>query len=331
MHSHGKTFSRTTIAYVAISLFLIIPMIPSANAKGRFVLPTCPLVKADDQEHKILPSVNLNSDQPQSKQIPSTLEQAQKANLMPLAINQSEAESDKKQKLQFDAAKQQLAELWQATIEQSEDIKMAVSLMQPNSNKKHTAAQAARMLSGLLFSAGSMVLPAIGNTNIPGQLMMGTADGLVSRMIGVPKDDKAPVTAEQSTLIYLLVRSYSNKLQDDFQQYRLAITEHDCAQKTVSDTRQVMEADPSLRSDPMTGMRWVHALDAEELARNKVEIFRQRLIGIAGQDAVHKLDKRIEEEKLALIELIGKPDENIPLIPGQSAELNQEKNQKIPN
>jgi hypothetical protein len=312
----------------------MLTLTPCAEARGRFVLPSCPLVKADEDQKKKLPTVKLgeNFEEKTQEQTPSTLEQAQKANLMPLAINQTKSEMGKSERLQLDSANQQLAELWQATIEQSEDIKMAVSLMQPNSDKKHTAAQAARMLSGLLFGASSLLVPAIpGATRIPAQLALGTADGLVGRMIGAPKNEKGPVTAEQSTLIYLVVRSYSNRLQDDFQQYRLAVTELDCAKKLVSDEKQVIEAAPFLREDPLTVMRVAHALDAEQLAKNKVDLFRQRLSILAGAVAVEKLDKSIQEEKLALLELIGTPDDKIPLIPGKSADGGSTQKQELNN
>lgn len=307
---------------------------PCAEAKGRFILPSCPIVKPDDGHKKTLPAVKLgeNSEDETKEQTPSTLEQAQKANLMPLAISQTKTEMGKTDKLQLDSANQQLAELWQATIEQSEDIKMAVSLMQPSSDKKHTAAQAAKMLSGLLFGATTMLVPAMpGATRIPAQLALGTADGLVGRMIGTPKNEKGPVTAEQSTLIYLVVRSYSNRLQDDFQQYRLAVTELDCAKNLVNDEKQVIEAAPYLREDPLTAMRVAHALDAEQLAKNKVELFRQRLSMLAGAVAVEKLDKSIQEEKLALLELIGTQDHEIPLIPEKSADGRNVQKQKIDN
>lgn len=305
-----------------------------AEAKGRFVLPACPLVKSDGDQKKDLPAVKLveTSEEKSQEQTPSTLEQAQKANLMPLAINQTKTEMGKTERLQLDSANQQLAELWQATIEQSEDIKLAVSLMQPNSDKKHSAAQAARMLSGLLFGVTSGALPFVpGATRIPAQIALGTADGLVGRMIGAPKNEKGPVTAEQSTLIYLVVRSYSNRLQDDFQQYRLAITELDCAKKLVNDTKQVMDVAPFLRDDPLTAMRLAHALDAEQIAKNKVDLFRQRLSVLAGASAVEKLDKSIQEEKLALLELIGTQDDEIPLIPGKSADGGSPHKIKIEN
>ena len=320
------SLQRPAIRLAAATAILSVLCISPAQAKGRFVLPPCPLVKSEEEPKRNLPAVQLNNIETESQKskTPSTLDQAQKANLMPLAINQSGSETDKKRKLQFDSANQQLAELWQATIEKSEDIKMAVSLMQPNSDKKHTAAEAARMLSGLLFSAGSMMAPSLGvGTRIPAQLMLGTADGMVNRMIGKPKEEKGPITAEQSTLIYLLVRNYANKLQDDFQKYRLAITEYECASKTVNDTKQVLEVSPSLANDPLTVMRWTQSQEQEELAQNKVLIFRQRLIALAGEDAVLNLDKGIEAERLALIELIGAPEDQIPLVPGKAAKVNE--------
>lgn len=131
-----------------------------ASAKdAKFNAPLCPPVQASKQPAPttVKPVQLAPVDAAKSKSS-TAIEQAEKVNLVPLALIPSEGEIDNYREVSLDLEKKEILALWTATINRSPDIQFVINIVQPSTDKKHTASTATKYLGGALFD-GLQVAP----------------------------------------------------------------------------------------------------------------------------------------------------------------------------
>ncbi len=296
---------------------------PSAWSTPAFELPPCPT--EDNKETKKLPVVNFESDQRQettpalektetkdkrSNAPLSTLDKAAKANLMPLALIPSKNEAEKAEQISLERHKEQLKNLWSATIEQSPDIQFVISALQPNSNAKHATAAAMNLVGSTLFNVGGALAP-----NGPAKIGVNmVGPGLIKKLFS--ENSTAQVSVGETLVLYKMVRDIADNLVDSYWNYRRALAERDTAQVDLDDLKrleeQLMEGSSNLEISKYEYL--LHKAERELRSKSEaLAIYQQHLADLCGVEALAKLNTEIIEEKQTLVELIGRPDIKEPL------------------
>jgi hypothetical protein len=223
----------------------------------------------------------------------SLLEKAEKVNVLPLALQPSGEETKETDSFKFNKQQQEMADLWDATVARSQDIQFVIQKLMPNNNNGKTAGILLRMMSTAVFGgmgAGMTMMPnmvpnmgsqmsmncvALTDANLepsypveggqsPTYLLPAMAktqgqaehNGVSSGM-----GKKARLNETESIMLYTIVRTTAEKLVSDYKDYSQAM--HDFADGHDTDD---------------AGMK--HALAC-----------RGSLVGLAGEEAVTKLDE----------------------------------------
>jgi len=296
-----------------------------ASADGKNILEPVKLTDEQstysvgkDGKVKLKASKNVKKDKDKDNGPDKFVKEAKKVNITPLALLESDAESQQKAEVVADAEKAQLTDLWSATINRSPDIQFVIQRMQPHSDPNHATSTVLKLLGGALFSAaqaGCMFMgPSMGMGNMASYAMMGGANAGGSMMqsllnVGNSKNaKKQQISQEQATMLYKMVRDTADKLVANFRlykkyraQYESASDDYEYIKKLVADESN--NADTAKRIDMEYTIR--KAKREMDGIIDEAKVQRQALSDLAGQDAVAKLDDQIDEEIANLKSMTG--------------------------
>ncbi|CAN5365688.1 hypothetical protein BH11CYA1_BH11CYA1_19180 [soil metagenome] len=232
--------------------------------------------------------------------IKTPMDAAKATNSMPLALQSSEDETQQKAEFLETSEQRQIAALWDATLNRSPDIQFVVQKLVPTSDTGHAATMMTRMLGGVLagsIGAAGMIAPNQGT-----YMVQSFSQQLLGQLMGVA-DDKAKKKAQlgQAELIslYQMVRGTSDKLVDNYRQYKRGVVGLNRATTDFEDLNNMMK-------DARAGQDAAKQLDMEYTVRkaqrdviaisDDIHRFRQGLVDMAGPEAVEKLDVAVQEE-----------------------------------
>lgn len=238
----------------------------------------------------------------------------------PLALRESDEESSKKADVTIDAEKRQLSELWQATIERNPDIQFVITKLQPSSDANHAMASTMKLISGALFGAMNLAPLAMGGgvgqaANPVGMMGMGAGSSVIQGLFADHNEKNAKkhmISQEQATILYKIVRDTADKLVASFRDYKKELISMDRASLDLQDLQSmVAEARGGQDAAKQVEMEYTLRKARREIEKEmeNVRRHRQELADLAGGDAVAKLDKEMEEVKLALDKLTGQSPE----------------------
>ena len=237
-----------------------------------------------------------------------------KVEVGPLALQPTEDEEAQTAETVLTAEQKQLGELWQSTIDRNPDIQFVIQKLQPTTDANHAMASTMKLLSGALFGAMNMapfMMPG-GISQVNPAAMMGIGSG--SSMIQGLFQDKAAKSAkkqaisqEQATILYKIVRDTADKLVASYRDYKKEQTSRLRAATDLQDL-QTMAAEGHSQ-DPAKALELEYTLrKARRDIDEKVEqehLYHQQLVDLAGNDAVAKLDKDLDDERSALANGVG--------------------------
>lgn len=238
----------------------------------------------------------------------------------PLALRESDEESSQKADITIDAEKRQLSELWQATIERNPDIQFVITKLQPSSDANHAMASTMKLISGALFGAMNLAPLAMGGgvgqaANPMGMMGMGAGSSVIQGLFADHNEKNAKkhmISQEQATILYKIVRDTADKLVASFRDYKKELISMDRASLDLQDLQSmVAEARGGQDAAKQVEMEYTLRKARREIEKEmeNVRRHRQELADLAGGDAVAKLDKEMEEVKLALDKLTGQSPE----------------------
>lgn len=227
----------------------------------------------------------------------------------PLALQPSESEEEKAAEIVMTAEQRQLSELWQSTIDRNPDIQFVIQKLQPTSDANHAMAGTMKLLSGALFGAMNMapfMMPG-GISQVNPAALMGMSSG-TSMIQGLFADKaqksakKQAISQEQATILYQIVRNTADKLVASYRDYK---KEQSAKLRAATDLQdlQTMAAEAHAQ-DPAKAIEMEYTLrKAKRDIDEKIEqerLYHQQLVDLAGGDAVIKLDKDLEDERMAI-------------------------------
>ncbi len=305
---------------------------PSAEASPAFKLPNCPQVGGaesapEHMQEKESDPIMLDNDakkqqtqiedpdekiETQEKKTITPYERAESVNCLPLPLMPSIAETQSQNQLLVEAHKKQLQDLWSATIERSPDIQFTIGVLQAGNKKKHATAQAMKLVGSAFFSLAPAFVPA-------GSARTGAGLGspLISRLFK-SSETTEQVSLSESIMLYKIVRDTADNLVESYRNYRRCLAERDAAETDLSDLK-VWEREIETKSDAASFASYEFTLKKAQreaqLCDARVQIYKEQLLELCGEDALARLDLEIQRERETLAEIIGRPDIKPPLAP----------------
>lgn len=233
----------------------------------------------------------------------SLLSKATSVNAMPLPLIKTAEEAQQDMEMTETAETVQLKDLWDSTLTKSPDIQFVVQKLMPTSNQGKAASIMSKMLGSALFGAMgavSMMAPSMGT-------FVGTNAGasMIMQLLSL-QDSKAQKRAAlsqtEAIMLYNMVRTVADKMVGNYRDYKMKISKSERAENNLKDL-QSMVAEARQGQDAAKQIEMEYTikkaqLDCDELI-DEVKKYRQCLVDLAGQDAVCKLDKQIDDERLA--------------------------------
>jgi hypothetical protein len=232
--------------------------------------------------------------------IKTPMDAAKATNSMPLALINSEDETQQKAEFLETSEQKQIAALWDATLNRSPDIQFVVQKLVPTSDSGHAATVMTRMLGGVLAgSIGAMGMIAPSQGMYAGQSFANQALGQLMGAVDDKAKRKAQLGQAELISLYQMVRNTSDKLVDNYRQYKKNIVGLNRATTDFEDLNNMMK-------DARAGQDAAKQLDMEYTVRkaqrdviaisDDIHRFRQGLVDMSGAEAVDKLDQSIKEE-----------------------------------
>jgi hypothetical protein len=232
----------------------------------------------------------------------------------PIAIRESEEEAQQKQDTISDAEKEQLSDLWNATINRSPDIQFVINKLQPHSDGAHATATALKLIGGALFNI-VQVAPLM----MPGGVNMGSyalSSGGASILQGLMSEGNAraakkqAISQEQATMLYKIVRDTAEKVVVEYRKYRQNRSEFQRATTDLEDLKS-MVATASRTASPDVAISMEYTIrkaqrDVEKII-DEAKLHKQQLVDLAGAEAIARLDGQMDKEAEMLNMLIAAP------------------------
>lgn len=271
------------------------------HAETMTVAPKGPLDGDGNGAGATLPSKSLKSEIGTGKG--EAIDKARSVSVMPMALMNTDAEEDDKVVTDLNAERAQIAELWESTLNRSQDIQFVVQKLLPSSDGNRTTTALMRMISSTLatgISAGVMLTPS------PGAYMGGQ---MISSMIyqlnnahEQKVNKKAQIDQGQAISLYSLVRNTAEKVTDRYRDYkfyarRIGRTQESLEnlQNMIQDARQGQDAAKQIEMEYTLSKAKGDVEEAVFQARRH----RQNLVDLAGAEAVAKLDQAMQDQFLA--------------------------------
>jgi hypothetical protein len=232
--------------------------------------------------------------------IKTPMDAAKATNSMPLALIDNADETQQKAEFLETSEQKQIAALWDATLNRSPDIQFVVQKLVPTSDSGHAATVMTRMLGGVLAgSVGAMGMIAPSQAMYAGQSFANQALGQLMGAVDDKAKRKAQLGQAELISLYQMVRATSDKLVDNYRQYKRNIVGLNRATTDFQDLNNMMK-------DARAGQDAAKQLDMEYTVRkaqrdviaisDDIHRFRQGLVDMSGAEAVEKLDQSIQEE-----------------------------------
>ncbi len=251
----------------------------------------------------------------------------------PLALIESDEELQNKAETQMDAEKRQLSELWQSTIGRNPDIQFVINKLQPTTDQGHAMATTMKFLSATLFSAmnmAPMMMPGMGaGANMMPAMGVMSGGNLIQGLFqdkAAKNARKNQVSQEQATILYKIVRDTADKLVTSFRDYKKEMTSVERAAEDLQDLQSMVAEARSGQSAPQQIEMEYTLRKAKREIEEKSEqarLHRQQLSDLAGPEAVAKLETDLENERLALKNLVApQTPGNPPLVPQEPQNAN---------
>jgi hypothetical protein len=286
---------------ILLALTVFLANTPSF-AKGRFDLAPVEPIPA----RKVLAPVKLQpSATPRTGELTVT-EKAKKINAMPLPLIPSPDEAADVAKLQLSAEAQQLADLWDATLQKSPEIQIVINALQPNSDPNKARSQAMKLLGGAIFSGLQTSSMFLGGT-VP-RMGAGAAGSMLESVWSAKTKDKQPdLSPATMASLYAMIRHTADRLVDCHRSYTAAIDRAVYDEEAAEDTHQLMTSTRELTADQQLSLHLALKNDIRNIRENQRQIrnYRQQLVDLAGPHAVARLDEQIAEQHNALAKLTG--------------------------
>jgi hypothetical protein len=245
------------------------------------------------------------------------LKQAGQVNVLPLPLIESAQEAEDKENAVLTAEQKQLSDLWESALTRSPDIQFVVQKLMPTNNPGHANTVMLRMLNTALFTAmnaATMISPS------PGMMIMNQGAGSVLGNILGAQETKmaknARLSQTEGIMLFTIVRNTADKLVENYRSYKKTLNTVDKASTDLSDL-QNMVADARSGQDAAKQVEMEYTIrkaqrEVDALG-DDVKKYRQSLVDLAGNDAVAKLDKQIDDERLALQQQTSAPT---PIVDG---------------
>lgn len=232
--------------------------------------------------------------------IKTPMDAAKATNSMPLALIDNADETQQKAEFLETSEQKQIAALWDATLNRSPDIQFVVQKLVPTSDSGHAATVMTRMLGGVLAgSVGAMGMIAPSQAMYAGQSFANQALGQLMGAVDDKAKRKAQLGQAELISLYQMVRATSDKLVDNYRQYKRNIIG---LNRATTDFEELN----NMKNDARASQDAAKQLDMEYTVRkaqrdviaisDDIHRFRQGLIDMSGADAVDKLDQSIQEE-----------------------------------
>lgn len=241
------------------------------------------------------------------------LKDSKKVDVGPLALRESDEESAAKADTVMDAEKRQLGDLWSSTISRNPDIQFVITKLQPTGDSNHAMANTMKFLSTALFGAMNVAPMMMGGPNANPAAIMGMSGGasVIQNLFADQQHKNAKkqmISQEQATILYKIVRDTAEKLVTVYRSYKKDVSSTERATGDFQELQtMVAEARTGQDAAKQIEMEWTLRKAQREIEEKLEDVKgrRQELIDLAGSDAVAKLDKEMEDERLALQKLTG--------------------------
>jgi hypothetical protein len=302
-------YSKSYVTLMAAMLLAGAPPTASALSTG-FDLPACAQLSTDEPAPAPkMGAIKLDSTGTPKSPAPDTiLDRARSVNLLPPALVPDEKEQRDVQKLMTESERNQLEALWSATIQRSQEIQFVIDRLQPHSDAHRDNSLIVRTIGGVLQGAMNAA-PYVAPAGLP-RLGMGAGGSMLGGIINghdAKGLQKAQVSREQLIVLYKMVQDTADKLVRDYREYRKARNEYSRAMISMQDAQALSGA-----IDEKGKMQQYFVDFTLRLARRDVEraedqmrTTQQQLADLAGTDAVAKLNGQVDEEQMALQNLVG--------------------------
>lgn len=255
----------------------------------------------DDEGNSVAPGLPVKSMKSEIGGKNKLMDQAKQVNVMPIPLQENNDEVDKKILTQLDAEREQIAGLWEATLNQSKDIQFVVQKLMPTSDTGRTTTLMLRMLSSAAvggLSAVSMINPT------PGSYMLTQGGGsMLMQLLGAAESKqqrKAQISQTEAISLYQMVRNTADKLVENYRDYKKSVTRLDRSAKSLQNL-QTMIAEARAGQDAAKQLDMEYTIskaqgDVED-CNDDARRHRQQLIDLAGAAAVEKLDQQIADQQ----------------------------------
>lgn len=227
---------------------------------------------------------------------------ASQVELGPLELRDSVGVARSRNIKLVDSEKEQLADLWDATMVSNQDIQFVIMRLMPAREPAHTRASLTKMLSTALYgavTAGSVALPQA--ANMSGALNRSGVQMIQQLLSATHSKDsaKASMTESESIMLYNSVRSVADRLVDNFHEYKKYVNLKDMAEHDYADLKGIVSSswtDLSVK-DQVEMVYFVNKSKREiEALDFDLRRCRQAIADLSGLEAVEKLDQQIDVE-----------------------------------
>lgn len=225
-------------------------------------------------------------------------DQAKALNLQPVALMESPEEVQDKAKLLEDSERQQIAGLWESTLERNPKIQFVVQKLVPTSEKGHATHIMMKSMSSLLFGAiGSMGMIAPNQGTYMAQNFAASLLGQLNGSLDKKALERMSLNQAELIMLYEMVTNTAQNVVDNYRSYKKNVQHMSRATTDLEELRNMAglaAKTPSQELEMQYTLRKAQR-DVDSLV-DDVHRYRQNLIDLAGREAVDKLDNLMNDE-----------------------------------
>jgi hypothetical protein len=220
------------------------------------------------------------------------------ANIGKMQLEQTDDEAAKKVETLLDMERAELSDLWDATLVRSKDIQFVVAKLSPQKNTDTGDKGVIKNLGNSIFNASG----AFASLSRGGALPGGTGADLVKSVLVQGNSEtakKANITENEAIQLYNMIRNTAKTLVDNYYSYKKFRNSLSRAGIDLMDLQaMVKEAVAKSDAGKQSEMSYILRKQNREIDALKDELSqtRSRLVELAGEKAIDKLDTQIEVE-----------------------------------
>jgi len=227
------------------------------------------------------------------------VEQGKDVSVGPLPLLTSESDDKKTAEFINTAEKEQISDLWEATLTRSPDVQFVIQKLQPTSNQAHLNSTLTKLLGAAMYGAMGASMMMMPNAGMGGYAMMSGGSSAISSVMGIAQkkaDNRAKLSQEEQMIMLGIVRTTADKLVASYRDYKKFFVSLSRASNDLQDL-QAMAAEARGGQDAAKQLEMDYTLrkaqrDIDQIS-DDVRRNRSNLIDLAGGEAVAKLDKQI--------------------------------------